>query len=80
MQCPICSSDCQTIEPDGNYTHIDCPDCGEYKIVRRAMEVAASETIDVSVFRDYLSKKRKANQPAPMITSLKEKQGLVSNG
>ncbi len=69
MKCHICKSESTKELPTGDYEHVKCPDCGEYKIAGTVVEMAKSRNIDVPSTRVVLRRMRAAGDKIPIITS-----------
>jgi hypothetical protein len=68
--CLICNVVADLKASTGDFRHVVCRECGEYKMANTAVAVLAGRTISVADMRRWLDEQRKLGLGVPMIQSL----------
>ncbi|MDB2449037.1 hypothetical protein N9W78_01975 [bacterium] len=70
MKCYICNKDCEAVNSPGDYEHLKCEYCGEYKISGTAVAAIGKNQLDTQTILIKLAKDREKSSETPMITTM----------
>lgn len=71
MKCYICKGEAELLgSQGGDFEHVKCGDCGEYKVSGSALSNSKIHRLDLEKIRQKLKREREKTGEVPMISTM----------